>query len=255
MIVVPILLYHSVSAEPPRWIAPYTVTPEAFANHLDLLVQSGRTPMTVSELTDALRGRTALPSRPVVVTFDDGFADFVDAANSMASVGVPSTLYVTTGALRGRGRLDWNDLSELADMNVEIGSHSHTHPQLDTLPTSSADDEVRRSKHLLEDALGHEVRTFAYPQGFHGKRIREIVQAAGYDSACGVMNAFSSEHDHIFALARLTVLAGTTPQRLTAWLSGHDAPIAPFPEKLRTKAWRSYRRIRPRSDVRRQPTH
>ena len=80
MTIIPILLYHSVSADPAGWIAPYAVTPQVFARHVDLIVESGRTPMTVSELRRALYGRTALPSKPVVVTFDDGFADFAEAS-------------------------------------------------------------------------------------------------------------------------------------------------------------------------------
>ena len=58
MTAVPILLYHSVSDDPPDWIAPYSVTPQDFAYHVELIRESGRTPMTVSELTEALYGLT-----------------------------------------------------------------------------------------------------------------------------------------------------------------------------------------------------
>lgn len=256
MTVVPILLYHSVSADPAGWIAPYTVTPQVFARQVDLMVESARTPMTVSELVAALHSRTKLPPRPLVVTFDDGFADFTDAAALLATHDVPSTLYVTTGALCGRGprppemaippapMLDWSQLAELTDQKVEIGAHTHTHPQLDTLRTPAAMDEIRHCKHLIEDALGHEVPSFAYPHGFHSSRVRQAVEAAGYSSACAVLNALSSDTDHAFSLARLTVRATTTPEQMAAWLAGRDAPVAPYPEKLRTKAWRMYRRVR-----------
>jgi peptidoglycan/xylan/chitin deacetylase (PgdA/CDA1 family) len=256
MTIVPILLYHSVSADPADWIAPYAVTPQMFAHHVDLIVDSGRTPMTVSELSGTLSGRTALPSKPVVVTFDDGFADFAEASAILASHGIPSTLYVTTGALRGRGlrppqmalppapMLEWSQLAELADNRVEIGAHTHTHPQLDTLRTPVVVEEIRRCKHLLEDELGHEIPSFAYPHGFHSARIRRAVEAAGYNSACAVMNALSSESDQVFSLARLTVCATTPPGQIAAWLEGRGTRVAPYPERLRTKAWRTYRRVR-----------
>ena len=256
MTIIPILLYHSVSADPAGWIAPYAVTPQVFARHVDLIVESGRTPMTVSKLRRALYGRTALPSKPVVVTFDDGFADFAEASAILASHSMPSTLYVTTGALRGRGprppemaippapMLEWSQLAEMADNRVEIGAHTHTHPQLDTLRTPVAVEEIRRCKHLLEDELGHEVPSFAYPHGFHSARIRRAVEAAGYNSACAVMNALSSESDQAFSLARLTVCATTPPGQIAAWLAGRGAPVAPYPERLRTKVWRTYRRVR-----------
>ena len=89
MTTVPILLYHSVSADPPGWIADLTVSPRVFTHHADLIVDSGRTPMTVSGLRAALDGYTELPRRPVVVTFDDGFADFSSAAATLAERGIP----------------------------------------------------------------------------------------------------------------------------------------------------------------------
>ena len=72
---IPVLLYHAVMEEPPGWIAEFTVTPGAFASQLDAIVDSGRTPVPISVLVDHLAGRGPLPERPVVLTFDDGFAD------------------------------------------------------------------------------------------------------------------------------------------------------------------------------------
>jgi peptidoglycan/xylan/chitin deacetylase (PgdA/CDA1 family) len=252
---IPILLYHSVAADPPGWIARFAVTPQIFAQHIDLIVESGRTAMTVSELREALHGRAALPSKPLVVTFDDGFADYAEAAAMLAAHSIPSTVYVTTGALRGRGprprememppgpMLEWSQLAEISGKYVEIGAHSHTHRQLDVLRPREAFEEIRRPKDLLEDELGHEIFSFAYPYGFSSARVRRAVQAAGYGSACGVMEAFSSGLDQSFSLARLTVRATTTPRQVAAWLAGYDAPVAPYPEKLRTKLWRTYRRV------------
>ncbi|MGH3570851.1 MAG: polysaccharide deacetylase family protein [Pseudonocardiaceae bacterium] len=258
MTIVPVLLYHSVSADPAPWIAPYTVTPQVFARHLELMAASNRTPLTVSHLVDALAGREKLPPRPLLVTFDDGFADFADAASMLAARDMPSTLYVTTGVLRGRGprrrppevalppapMLDWSQLAELAEQHVEIGAHTHTHPQLDVMRPAAAAREILLCKHLLEEVLGHEVPSFAYPHGFHSAAVRRSVREAGYTSACAVGNALSSRADHVLALARLTVRADTTGEEMAAWLAGRDAPVAPYPERLRTRAWRLYRRAR-----------
>ena len=159
MTTVPILLYHSVSADPPGWIADLTVSPRVFTHHADLIVDSGRTPMTVSGLRAALDGYTELPRRPVVVTFDDGFADFSSAAATLAERGIPSTLYVTTGALGGRGPLPadmvlppasmlrWSQLGELEQHGVEIGGHTHTPPRRDpALQTSPRGRDLPRGR-------------------------------------------------------------------------------------------------------------
>lgn len=258
--VIPILLYHSISAEPAGWIAPYAVTPTTFAQHVELICHSGRTAITVSALCAAFRGDRPLPSRPVVVTFDDGFADFADAAAVLASRNMPSTLYATTGALGGRGprprdlrlppapMLDWSQLTELRELDVEIGAHTHTHRQLDTMRSTAVADDIRQSKDMLEDELGREIPSFAYPHGFQSRRIRRVVAAVGHQSACAVMNALSSDTDDVFALARLTVRATTTVQQIAAWLAGDGARVAPYHESMRTTLWRTYRRARgPRS--------
>ena len=256
--IVPILLYHSVSATPPTWIAPFAVSPRTFATHLDLIASRGHTVLTVSELQEAIERGAPIPRRPLLLTFDDGFADFLQASEELTARKLGSTLYVTTGALRGRrgadpglalppaDMLSWSELRTLPDRGVEIGAHTHTHPQLDVLPPRQASEEIRRSKHLLEDALGRDVRSFAYPHGFHSSGVCRSVRAAGYTSACAVMNALSSENDRLFALARLTVRADTGLDRLRAWLAGSDARVAPFRERTATRAWRFCRRAQAR---------
>ena len=258
MTAIPILRYHSVSTDPAGWIAPLSVSPTTFADHVDLIAASGRTAMTVSELSAALTGRRPLPRRPIVITFDDGFADFADAAEVLSEHCLPSTLYVTTGALRGRGSrpsdmalpyapmLDWSQLPELYELDVEIGAHTHTHPQLDTLPPSAIACEILQSKEMLEDALGLEVLSFAYPHGFHCEKTRRLVRTLGYSSACAVTNALSSNLDCVYSLARLTIRDTTTVNDLEAWLGGQGARVAPYPENLRTAAWRLCRRARRR---------
>lgn len=256
MTIIPILLYHSISADPADWIAPFTVSPDTFARHLDLIVASGRTPVSVSELIDAQQGRSVLPAKPVAVTFDDGFADFAAAADELAARGIRSTLYVTTGALTGPGSrspgwvlpparmLAWSQLADLADSGVEIGAHTHTHPQLDTMRVTDARREIRVSKQMLEDHLGREVSSFAYPHGFQSMRLQREVADAGFTSACGVMNALSSRDDRAHCLARLTVRSTTAPAELIDRLEGRGARVAPYPEALKTKAWRVFRRCR-----------
>lgn len=229
---IPILLYHTVSDEVSGAIVPFNVRPRSFRHHLDLIVDSGRTAITVSRFVDALMGRSALPERPVILTFDDGYADFAGtAAPALAARGLTGTIYLTTGMLRGRRpsmpgparMLDWHQLSELAGQGIEIGAHAHTHPELDLMPPGRADAEIRTCKRLLEDELGHAIASFAYPYGLSSGRLRRMVRDAGYVSACSVKNAFSSPSDSRYALARLTVFAHSTPDTLRDWLAGTGA--------------------------------
>jgi peptidoglycan/xylan/chitin deacetylase (PgdA/CDA1 family) len=251
---VPILLYHSVSETPSELLRAFTVTPTAFRRQLEAIAESGVTVLTVSDFV-ARRDADSLPLRPAVITFDDGFADFAtEALPAMAELGLPSTLYVTTGFLTGcpappaQARpsdpmLHWSQLRELAAAGVELGAHSHTHPHLDTLSVQATREEVVTSKTLLEDALGARVESFAYPNGYSSQAVRRVVREAGFTSACAVHNALGSPMDDPYRLARLTVLATTGVDQLRGWLAGEGA-MAPPRELLTTRAWRTYRRTK-----------
>jgi peptidoglycan/xylan/chitin deacetylase (PgdA/CDA1 family) len=253
---IPILLYHSVSASPPDWIAPFTVRPDVFERHLGLIAASGCQALTVSDLVDRIGAGENVPSRSVVVTFDDGFADTAEvAAPALAARKMPATVYITTGPLCGaRHRLrparmmTSSQLADLERCGLEIGAHSETHRSMDLLREMEARREIEDSKACLEDVLGHGVRSFAYPHGHHDPGVAALVHQGGFDSACAVKNAFSSLRDDRFALARLTVRASTSEEQLTQWLRGRGAPMPPPRQRWRTRAWRQYRRLAERGD-------
>ncbi len=246
---IPILLYHAVRADPSGWIAPFTVPPAVFARQVALIADCGRTPLTVSGLRDALAaGRP--PDRPVVVTFDDGFADTADtAAPLLADVGIAATIYLTTGFLGttspgGDPMLSWAAASDLAAAGHEIGAHSISHPHLDILPQAEAREEIVASRARLQDGLGLAVRTFAYPHGYSSPAVRRLVLVAGYDSACAVKNAHSHPADPSYTLARLTVTARTSDDTFRSWLTGTGVAVARPRDGVTTRAWRIYRRAR-----------
>lgn len=239
-------------------IRDFAIDEETFGAHLDLVVEKGLEPLTISQYLDAVAaGDVARLERAVAITFDDGFEDYAGAAlPALRTRGLSSTLYVTTGLLRGGAQpplddglaaymLDWSQLAALTDRgDVEIGGHSVTHPHLDTLGPKRAAIEVTGCKRALEDALGEEVHTFAYPHGYSSPRLRRQVQAAGYRAACGVKNAFSSETDATFSLARLMIHADTSLEQVESWLDRRGAPPPPARDSGRTRGWRAYRRAR-----------
>jgi Predicted xylanase/chitin deacetylase len=248
-----VLLYHAVMEEPPGWIAEFTVTPGAFASQLDAIVDSGRTPVPISVLVDHLAGRGPLPERPVVLTFDDGFADLPGpTAEALAGRSIPATAYLTTGALApGSGSLlppapmmSLTQAPLLEQYGVEIGSHTVTHAQLDTLSGASVRRELTESKAVLENVLRHEVTHLAYPHGYNSPAVRRAARAAGYVSAAAVRHALSSSRDESFRIARLILRRGHTVRDVEAWMAGGGAPVAPFPDSLPTVGWRLYRRTR-----------
>ncbi len=238
----------------------FVVSPKLFADHMAYLHDHAYTPMTVTQAICTLyREEYVLPERPVVLTFDDGFADFFTAALPvLKQYNFAATLYVSTAFVNGTSRwlqyerettrpmLTWEQLAEISASRVECGAHSHSHPQLDTLRYTEVRDEILQSKRLLEDHLGQEVFSFAYPFGYHTRQVRQLVREAGYTSACAVRHAMSSETDDPFALARLMVRTDSSIEEFTALLSGRSSSPATAAYKIyaraRTPVWQFVRR-------------
>ena len=236
---IPILMYHSISSHASPRFRPCIVSPETFDEHLSYLDQCHYTPVTVTQFVQAMaRGGDGLPARPVVLTFDDGYADFYTSAlPALQRHGFTATLYVATAFVGGTSRwlqhmgegmrpmLTWEQLAEISASGIECAAHTHTHRPLDMLPPSVARDEIVRSKELLEEHLGQQVSSFAYPYGYYSARVWQIVRAAGYASACAIKGALSSLHDDPYALARLAIKPHTSVHVLATALSTSRGPL------------------------------
>lgn len=196
---VPVLMYHRICEEASAAMRRFAVPPRQFAAQLRWLAERGYTGLTVSDFVQRARGPSGtLPSHPVLLTFDDGFADFGDqAAPLLRAHGLPATLYVvagrvgaTSGWLRGRDAHlplhDWDALGRLQEAGTEIGAHGLTHRPLDGLPDDALAQEVGAPRDLLARHLGQAPDSFCYPFGFRTARVRLAVRRAGYQSACAV---------------------------------------------------------------------
>ncbi|GAA2220627.1 hypothetical protein GCM10010232_00460 [Streptomyces amakusaensis] len=250
---IPVLLYHAVMDDPPEWIAEFTVSPARFTAQLDAVAAGGRTPVTISALVAALRHGAELPERPVVITFDDGFADLpCFTAEALAERSMPATAYLTTGAITPGGRsllppapmMTLSQVPLLEQYGMEIGTHTVTHAQLDTLPAAALRRELREPKEVLEQLLGHEVAHLAYPHGYHSRGVRRAALREGYASAVAVRHALSSRRDEAYRISRLIVRRTHTVADVEAWMAGRGAPTAPLPTSPATVGWRFYRRAR-----------
>ena len=251
---IPILMYHSISAGCGPRFQRFAVSPAAFREHARFLSAHGFQSLTVSQLVAALDGEAALPPKPVVLTFDDGFADFYEAALPiLLEFGLTATLYVVSGAIGGtsdwlagigegdRRLVGWRQLDEIRRSGIEIGAHTVTHAALDLLPIGAAKAEIARSKRDLEEGLGASVLSFAYPFGYYNEDVRGLVKDQGYASACAVRYAMSSLADDRFALARHIALDGWDGETLGNVLAGHPPTLSNFYDQTRSRAWSAVR--------------
>ena len=246
---IPLLLYHSVSEEHDPRFQEWAVHPDLFAAHMAYLADEGYQALTVRDLVAGRARHEALSARPVVVTFDDGFADFHTAAwPVLRRHGMTATVFIATGYIGAtsgwlateRPMMTWEQVAELAQDGVECAAHGHDYLQLDTVPAARAWTDIVRSKRELERVVGS-VTSFAYPHGYYTRRLQHQVAQAGFTSACGVRDALSPPGDDRFALARVVVRGGTDVDGLRRALGGRPARGA---RPVRRAAWRTVRRTR-----------
>ncbi|NGO72409.1 polysaccharide deacetylase family protein [Streptomyces boncukensis] len=222
-------MYHAIAEHPARPVRALSVAPRAFRDQMALLADHGFTPLTTRELGDAWRTGSPLPPRPVVLTFDDGYAGVhTHALAALAEHRFHASLFVSTGWLPGPhhtgGELDtmltWEQVRELADAGMEIGGHSHTHPQLDQLPDATLQYEIAHCRDLIAAETGTVPVSFAYPFGYSSSRVRRAVRDSGYGLALAVNNALAHTRQSPYALTRLTVRRGTDLAEFTRLIEG-----------------------------------
>jgi peptidoglycan/xylan/chitin deacetylase (PgdA/CDA1 family) len=250
---VPILMYHSVATAPRDATRALSVAPGAFADQMALIGDLGLTPVTTAALAGRWRSGRPLPARPVLITFDDGYEGVHrHALPVLAEHGFPATLFVSTGWIRGPydtgggldTMLDWPQVRELAAAGVEIGGHSHTHPQLDQLGDGELRTELTRCTEIVADELGTRPVSFAYPYGYSSRRVRQAVRATGYAQALAVGNALAHRRQGPYALRRVTVRRGTGVEEFERLLEGRALTRAFARDRALTKGYALVRRAR-----------
>lgn len=255
---IPILMYHSIAQSTNPRFRQLAVPPASFAEQIAYLSEHLYTPINVTQLVHMLSGeRSALPKRPVVLTFDDGYADFfTHALPVFRQYGFTATLYITTGYIGSTSRwlhpegetsrpmLSWDQITEISASGIECGAHTHSHPQLDTLPLLTARNEIVKSKEILEQHLGREVSSFAYPFGYYTSAVRRQVKEIGFTSACAVKFMMNFETTDTLALARLMVGPDMSQDAFAALLSEDNSPaLKKLYVRARVPAWQIVRRI------------
>lgn len=184
---VPILMYHDVLEKSEVF---FDLQPEDFERHLKTLLENGLTPISPDQLVHHLRTGLPLPEKPVLLSFDDGYAGhYTYVYPLLKKYRVPAVFFVFPGKLDGkvvgRSTLSWEQLKIMAaDPLITIASHSVTHPtDLRTLEDQTLVYEVTESKRRLEEELGIPIRYFSYPTGYYDERVSQAVAKAGYLAA------------------------------------------------------------------------
>lgn len=212
----PILLYHHISNDGNG--NRYYVSTDTFRSQMEALRDWGYTTITVSKLVDVLINGGELPSKPVVITFDDGNLDvYQNAFPIMHELGFVGTTYIVGDRLQSKYFVDVNQLQEMAADGWEIGSHSMTHTDL-TTNHSIANYEMRQSLLALEEATGESISSFAYPYGKTDEFVSMKVSEYGYSSGMGLGSRYQHSLETLFYLSRMEIQGDYDMTKFTSLL-------------------------------------
>lgn len=244
-----ILCYHEVDDAPNHATIPrksatgsaageqlrYTITTKQFNEQLDYLQQHGYHVIPLSALADYLDGRThSLPERAVVLTVDDGWlCAYTTIAPLLAKRHLPFTLFVYPAIVgHGAHAVNWTQVQQLSRQpNVEIGSHTMTHPFLTRAnnPSVAGAGYETFLKHELIDSraeltrrLQRPIRFLSYPYGDFDSVVVDTAKRAGYEAAVTTQRA--------------SITAATPPLQLTRYLLHNDTTLAEFASWLPSPA-------------------
>jgi len=172
------------------------VTPQRFARQVRLLAALGFSFCSMDRVADMLAGDPG-PSRPVALTFDDGFGDLYE---HLLPVVLARRIAAIVYMVSDKQQADWTDwgpagpprlltrseAEEMSAAGIAVGSHTRTHARLTECSSERLHDEVVGSKKALEDRLGCRVDHFCFPYGAFDERVVRAVERAGYRTACTV---------------------------------------------------------------------
>ncbi|MCH8567117.1 MAG: polysaccharide deacetylase family protein [Balneolales bacterium] len=221
-----VLMYHriiqDVAVKYNHW---HYVTIAEFRKQLKLIDRLGYTPITFKDYHLYQEDKLTLPSKPIIITFDDGYLDtYENAIPIMKEMGMRGVVFAIGNRKLKRAEWDERDeddvcplmtdrqLQAVSSLGFEIGSHSMHHVILSDLTDSEAKYTILQSKIEIEAVLQVPVQSFAYPYGKFDKRIKQIVSESGYLFACGVYTGSPTFGKTVYDLRRIAINHNTSIQ-------------------------------------------
>lgn len=159
-----------------------------FEAHLEELADPKYTVLPVAEIVKRLRAGDTLPDRTVGITIDDAFLSvYTEAWPRLKAAKIPFTLFVATEPVdQGtRGYMNWDQIRELRDAGVTIGSQTHTHLHMARASDDRNRQELETSNARFRAELGAAPTIIAYPFGEYSLAVGRLAQQAGFHTGFG----------------------------------------------------------------------
>ncbi len=214
---VPILMYHYISELPPDadiYRRDLTVTPANFEAQLQYLQAAGYTSVTLADIYETLTTGKPLPEKPIVLTFDDGYADaYTHAMPLLQHYGFVGEFFllVTPAHYESPAYLSWDEVRRMAEAGMSMQAHGRDHYDLTGRSYEFLVYQILGSKEAVEAHTGQPVRFFCYPAGRYDANTLAVVESAGYWGAVTTQWGTALRLDNRYTWPRIRVRGEWSP--------------------------------------------
>jgi peptidoglycan/xylan/chitin deacetylase (PgdA/CDA1 family) len=210
--ILPILMYHAVHPQE----SVISLHPDIFAWQMRWLRDKEFNVIPLEQCANLIGRGETFPERAIVITFDDGYQGLYDyALPVLVENNFPATIFLVTDYC-GRSNawpgqppgipklplLEWSQIQEMHKNGITFGAHTMSHPRLDALNAGEIEEEIIGSKRVIEQRLGTEVFSFAYPYGRYDPGIKEVV-GQNFRVACSTMMNYATNNSDYLLLPRV----------------------------------------------------
>jgi peptidoglycan/xylan/chitin deacetylase (PgdA/CDA1 family) len=211
---VPILMYHHISDAPPGSDSvryDLSVTPQSFGAQLRYLRQEGYESITLNDLALYLTVGKPLPPKPIILTFDDGYADaYTHAFPLLQKFGFSGTFFLISSRLDAHDPefLSWAEVEEMHAAGMKFEPHSYDHPDMRNRGYNFVVFQILAPKQAIEARTGETCRFFAYPSGRYDQFVIDVLRSADFWG--GVLTEQGATHTaaDLFTLHRVRIHGG-----------------------------------------------
>jgi peptidoglycan/xylan/chitin deacetylase (PgdA/CDA1 family) len=228
---VPVLMYHVIN--PPPAGAPFPglyVPSDEFAAQMQALKTAGWRAVTMDQLEAYwTRGVPLGPGKPIVLTFDNGYASQYDnALPILKRLGwVGNENIQLSGLPPSQGGLTDSQVRGLIASGWELDTQGISHADLIALDAGQLKYQVATARQILQKRYGVPVNWFCYPSGHYDATVIAAVKAAGFAGSTTVIPGWANPSEDPYRLPRLRVLGGTSPASLLQQIATYESAGTP----------------------------
>lgn len=200
---IPVLNYHKVDDA----VLALALTPQEFDAQMSYLYDQGFHTITPDQLLDYMRYGKALPDKPILITFDDGYLDnYSNAYGIMKKYGFTATIFIVTNLVGHDSRfMTWDQVREMQQNGFVFGSHTVDHLVLTKLSVDKVQQQLVQSSEEIERQIGTKPRYFAYPTGAYNREVEQLVRDAGYEGAFTIHFGEAGMESDPYAIERIPI--------------------------------------------------